>query len=479
MAGKAKDKNLEETPTFRVAFVVFVFVAVSLAFEKGLHHLGDWLKKKNKTGLSRAISVVKEELMLLGFISLLLSIFQDDISGWCVDEWTSYDWLPCTEDALKEKRKKQQQTLGKSDYNSSDSKASSGSYASSSGTCSLGKEPFMTYAAMHYVHYFIFILAMVVICYSSLVFLLALMQIRGWRSWEMKARSADYLKGLEACTTKEEKLRYAGLRERKAVMHAVDTKPFCRTPGFWIQSFFLQFVGTFREQDYLALRMLFITNHNLQLDFDFHSYMIGCMEDDFANAIGITPWMWALLIFLLIFQVKRNGLFLIFGMLGVFFCIVIGTKLVAILRTLSAESSQGTGHFVTGDPKPTDDLFWFNNPHLLLTFIHFVFFANSLELSAFIFYSWKFGIHSCLQDERGVIIFKLVFAFSLLVLSSYVTLPLYALVSQMGSSYRQQLLPGEVRKTVKAWAAGAKHSKAGAAHSEGVQSEEAARSEGV
>eukprot|EP00244_Chara_vulgaris_P006811 TRINITY_DN2569_c1_g1_i1.p1 TRINITY_DN2569_c1_g1~~TRINITY_DN2569_c1_g1_i1.p1 ORF type:complete len:488 (-),score=93.69 TRINITY_DN2569_c1_g1_i1:29-1444(-) len=471
MAGYAKGKNLEETPTFRVAFVVFLFVAASLAFEKSLHHLGHWLKKKNKTGLYRALSVIKEELMLLGFISLLLSIFQDDISGWCVDEWNSHDWLPCRVEDLNLLKSK------KSDYSSSSLVIPSDYVPTSApgSACGPGKEPFMTYDAMHYVHYFIFILAMVVISYSSLVFLLALMQIRGWQTWEIKARSPVYLTELQACTTKEEKLRFAGLRERKAVMHAVDTKPFCRTPGFWIKCFFVQFGPTFREQDYLALRMLFITNHNLDSDFDFHSYMIECMEEDFSNAIGITPWMWALLISLLIFQVKRNGLFLIFGMLGLLFCVVIGTKLVAILLTLSAESSQGTGHFVTGDPKPTDDLFWFKNPHLLLTFIHFIFFANSLELSAFIFYSWKFGMESCLQDERGLIIFKLVCALSLMVLSSYITLPLYALVSQMGSSYRQQLLPGEVQKAKNSWESGAKSSKAPQA----AARLEAARSEGV
>lgn len=55
--------------------------------------------------------------------------------------------------------------------------------------------------------------------------------------------------------------------------------------------------------------------------------------------------------------------------------LLVGTKLQVII-TKMAMQIVGDGDVIKGDPvvQPTDELFWFKHPHLLLHLIHFVLF---------------------------------------------------------------------------------------------------------
>ncbi|KAL6566797.1 MLO-like protein 1 [Orobanche minor] len=55
-----------------------------------------YLKKKNQKPLYEALQKVKEELMLLGFISILLTVFQARIVKICVPLDTMTHFLPCS-----------------------------------------------------------------------------------------------------------------------------------------------------------------------------------------------------------------------------------------------------------------------------------------------------------------------------------------------------------------------------------------------
>ncbi|KAM0925926.1 hypothetical protein ACQ4PT_003814 [Festuca glaucescens] len=86
---------LEFTPTWIVAGVCSLIVLISLAAERCLHYIGKTLKRKNQKALFEALLKVKEELMLLGFISLLLTVSQGVIQKTCIPpSWTNY-MLPC------------------------------------------------------------------------------------------------------------------------------------------------------------------------------------------------------------------------------------------------------------------------------------------------------------------------------------------------------------------------------------------------
>lgn len=98
MSGGSEDEgvtSLEYTPTWVVAAVCTVIVAVSLAVERLLHYGGIYLRKTNQKPLYEALQKVKEELMLLGFISLLLTVSQNAISKICVPHRVVQNLLPC------------------------------------------------------------------------------------------------------------------------------------------------------------------------------------------------------------------------------------------------------------------------------------------------------------------------------------------------------------------------------------------------
>ncbi|CAN1145540.1 MLO-like protein 2 [Linum perenne] len=95
MAGASGGRSLEETPTWAVAAVCFVLVLISIIIEHIIHLIARWLKKKHKRALYQALEKVKAELMLLGFISLLLTVGQDPISRICISKKLGSTWHPC------------------------------------------------------------------------------------------------------------------------------------------------------------------------------------------------------------------------------------------------------------------------------------------------------------------------------------------------------------------------------------------------
>ncbi|KAJ7295035.1 hypothetical protein O6H91_Y216900 [Diphasiastrum complanatum] len=82
--GTSTSRPLEYTPTWAVATVCTIYVVASLILERGLHRLGTWLTKTKRKPLYETLEKMKEELMLLGFISLLLTVTADYVARICV-----------------------------------------------------------------------------------------------------------------------------------------------------------------------------------------------------------------------------------------------------------------------------------------------------------------------------------------------------------------------------------------------------------
>ncbi|CAJ1979342.1 unnamed protein product [Sphenostylis stenocarpa] len=96
MAGGGGGRNLEETPTWAVSTVCFVLILISIIIEHIIHLIGQWLKKKHKRALYESLEKIKSELMLLGFLSLLLTVGQGPISRICISEKVASTWHPCS-----------------------------------------------------------------------------------------------------------------------------------------------------------------------------------------------------------------------------------------------------------------------------------------------------------------------------------------------------------------------------------------------
>ncbi|KAF5180797.1 Mlo-like protein, partial [Thalictrum thalictroides] len=93
--GEENELSLKYTSTWVVAVVCSIIVLISLLVERFFHFTGKYLKKKNQIPLYEALQKVKEELMLLGFISFLLTVFQNWIVKFCVSPNLTNHLLPC------------------------------------------------------------------------------------------------------------------------------------------------------------------------------------------------------------------------------------------------------------------------------------------------------------------------------------------------------------------------------------------------
>ena len=139
-------RNLEHTPAIAVFAVFVFFLIVSYAVEQLFHKLDHHFQHKKLHGLSVALGKVKEELMLMGFCSLVLIVFEQDILKLCVNmrhirgiPSQMQDKCPCAfmyfRDFVEKPLFRRSRFLGDSDTDSSSSSSSS-SCSGSSGSSS-------------------------------------------------------------------------------------------------------------------------------------------------------------------------------------------------------------------------------------------------------------------------------------------------------------------------------------------------------
>ncbi|WRX32933.1 Mlo-related protein - like 10 [Theobroma cacao] len=198
MAGGGGGRSLEETPTWAVAVVCFVLVLISIIIEHIIHMIGKWLRKKHKRALFEALEKVKSELMLLGFISLLLTVGQGVISDICISEKVGSTWHPCN----KKQEEKTNEDVEDTDYENrrrlltvSDSGGvfrRSLAGGSEDKCAAKGKVPFVSSDGIHQLHIFIFVLAVFHVLYCILTMALGRAKMRSWKRWEKETRTIEY-----------------------------------------------------------------------------------------------------------------------------------------------------------------------------------------------------------------------------------------------------------------------------------------------
>ncbi|XP_042512627.1 MLO-like protein 13 isoform X2 [Macadamia integrifolia] len=408
--------SLEYTPTWVVAAVCTVIVFISLCAERLLHRLGKCLKHKQQDALFEALQKLKEELMLLGFISLLLTVFQGLISNICISRNFASNMLPCKENRLFSlgAKPKGRRLLAE---------------ASNSVQCAKGKVQLLSLEALHQLHIFIFVLAVVHVIFCATTMVLGGAKIRQWKHWEDSIRH-ETGKQRQVSTTLNPghghhnldfvKQRAMGFWRKSAVVG-------------WIMSFFKQFYGSVTKSDYAAMRLGFIMN------FDFHKYMMRTLEIDFKRVVGISWYLWLFVVIFLLLNVEGWHTYFWLSFLPLILLLLVGAKLEHIITRLAEEVEERR----TDDPrappvKPSDKHFWFGRPGIVLYLIHFILFQNSFEIG-FFFWIWcTYGLHSCIMEKVGYIIPRLILGVVVQVLCSYSTLPLYAIVTQMGSMFKLQ-----------------------------------------
>ncbi|KAL6178785.1 hypothetical protein ACLB2K_050303 [Fragaria x ananassa] len=322
------ERGLQDTPTWTVAAVCAVFILISLIIEHGIHALGKWFQKRHNKAMIEALEKIKAELMLLGFISLLLTVGTRYLPKICVPANVADTMLPCKSKPPYE---------GDSDDKGKGGGGEDGgdrrkllSYAEDmiwrrvlapsgdSSSCSYGKVPLISISGMHQLHIFIFVLAVFHVLYCVLTMALAQAKMKKWKAWESETTSLEY-------QFTNDPARFRFTRQTSFVRRH---SGFSTTPGIrWIVAFFRLFFGSVTKVDYLTMRHGFI---NILL--------------------------------------------------------LVGTKLELIIMEL-AQEMHDRNTIVKGAPvvEPSNKYFWFNRPDWILLLIHFTLFQMGSHMKTAIF----------------------------------------------------------------------------------------------
>lgn len=441
------ERKLDQTPTWAVAGVCAVIIIISIVLETVLNKLGTWFTERHKSALFEALDKVKAELMVLGFISLLLTFGQSYIARICIPIDVANTMLPCKSDSEKDTSESSEEEHRRRllwfDRRSL-------STISTAPKCKEGHEPLISVEGLHELHILIFFLAVFHVLYSFVTMMLGRLKIRGWKVWEQETLSHDY-------EFSNDPSRFRLTHETSFVK--AHTSFWTRIPFFfYIGCFFRQFFRSVGRVDYLTLRNGFINVHLAPgSKFNFQKYIKRSLEDDFKIVVGVSPVLWASFVVYLLLNVRGWHALFWASLVPVIIILAVGTKLQAILTKMALEITERHA-VVQGMPlvQASDQYFWFGRPQLVLHLIHFALFQNAFQITYFLWIWYAFGIKSCFHADFTLAIIKVSLGVGVLCLCSYITLPLYALVTQMGLRMKKSIFDEQTSKALKKWHMAAK-----------------------
>lgn len=448
MAAAPGGRELPDTPTWAVALVVLVLVLISVAMEHALHKLTHWFHKRHKKALAEALEKMKAELMLVGFLSLLLTVFQDPISKICISKKAGSVMLPCKIAAPY---------AGSGDSGDKDNRRRLLSWvqgethrrflagAPVADVCAKeGKVALMSTGSMHQLHIFIFVLAVFHVFYSVVTMALSRLKMRKWKKWEAETASLEY-------QFANDPSRFRFTHQTSFVKRHMGLSSV--TGVRWVVAFFRQFFTSVTKVDYLTLRMGFINAHlSPNTKFDFHKYIKRSLEDDFKVVVGISLPLWFVAILTLFLDIHGIGTLLWISFVPLVILLWVGTKLEIIIMEM-AQEIQDRASVIKGAPvvEPSNKFFWFNRPDWVLFLIHLTLFQNAFQMAHFVWTLATPGLKKCYHENIGLSVMKVVVGIALQIMCSYITFPLYALVTQMGSNMKRTIFDEQTAKALQNW----------------------------
>ncbi|KAJ6767037.1 MLO-LIKE PROTEIN [Salix purpurea] len=353
--------TLEQTPTWAVATVCFFLIFISIFIEYLLHLLAKYFSKKRRTYLIQALSKIKTELMLLGFVSLLMTVLEKPVAKICIPKSAGETFLPCG-------------SVDSSDWDEEETKCSE-----------QGKASLLSTEGMTQLRYLIFVLASFHSVLSILTFGLGMAKMRRWESWEAETRTLDYQFSTDP---RRFQLTHQTLFGKRHLRYWNENSVLR-----WPACFLRQFYGSVSKVDYFTLRHGFIMAHfDQDNNFDFHKYIRRALDKDFGVVVGISFWIWMSAVSFIFFNAQKFYNYYWLPFIPLVMLLLVGTKLQAII-TLMCLDSHDKSHVVKGTllVRPSDHLFWFGRPKLPLQLLQFISFQNSFQLA---FFTWTWvSIH--------------------------------------------------------------------------------------
>ncbi|KAL4579130.1 hypothetical protein LXL04_015266 [Taraxacum kok-saghyz] len=474
------ERMLDQTATWSVAVVCAIIVIVSIALEHVLHSIHHIFKKRHKAGLLEALDIIKNELMVLGFISLLLVFCQNYIASICISKKLTKDFLPCKKEDYDKEEGGYDQDAKRRLLWYEQRRLGGGAPVE----CKEGYEEIISVAGLHQLHIFIFFLAVFHVFYSALTMIAGRAKTRKWKLWEKEI--LDELVPPDVA----DPTKYRLTKELSFVKH--HTGSFTSTPAmFYLVCFFRQFFTSVRRSDYLAMRHAFFSmyiycfypqifhddrngppgvlakekSNTLKIceetshvhlspgsHFNFQKYIKRSLEDDFKVIVGISPILWATAVLFLFANIDGAHVMTYLSLFPVVILLAVGTKLQAIVTQMAVEIQERQS-VTQGIPivELSDRHFWFSQPRLILFLIQLSLFQNAFEITHFFWIWYEFGLDTCFYEHPFFQYGRVVLGFLVQGLCSYSILPLYALVTQMGSTMKRSIFDDHTSKTLMNW----------------------------
>nr|TKS14932.1 hypothetical protein D5086_0000038550 [Populus alba] len=272
----------------------------------------------------------------------------------------------------------------------------------------------------------------------------------GKASWQLNPAQIIVAQGLGVGKLGSERLKqwkYQAANDAHRFRYTRQTTFARRHMGFftatsaqlWIKCFFRQFFSSVAKVDYLTLRHGFLAAHfPNNSSFNFQRYIQRSLDDDFKEIVGISPWMWFLVVIFMLVDVYGWHAYLWVSFIPLLIVLVLGTKLEVVVAEMALEIRDQSS-VIKGAPlvRPDNSLFWFSHPKYVLPLIHFTLFML------------QFGIKSCYHEKVEITAVRVVLAVTVQIMCSYITLPLYALVTQMGSQLKGAILEERTANAIK------------------------------
>ncbi|XP_011087591.1 MLO-like protein 4 [Sesamum indicum] len=449
-------RSLAETPTWAVATVITFMVTIGFLIHGGLVKFGKWLDRTKRKQLLAALDKIKEELMVFGLLSLLMGHWIVFVAKICVkSSAVSSRFYPCVASNYVKHEGFENQAVDLRSNHLNSSTARSLLEDVHQGFCPQDHQPFASYESLEQLHRLLFVLGITHVSYSFLAVALALIKIYSWRTWENHAKTMA-LRGLLTTDTSAapEDRGKGGVRMKRLttfISHHTSHPWSQHRLLVWLLCFSRQFWSSINQADYTALRLGFLTTHQLPFTYDFHNYMLRSMEEEFRDIVGISIPLWIFAITCIVLGFHGTNIYFWVSFLPAILILLVGTKLHRIVVKLAVEvvdSSHWTG-FEQFNLR--DELFWFGNPRLLLRLIQFILFQNAFEMATYIWSMWEIKDSSCFIGDRTFLITRLIFGIVSQFWCSFITFPLYVIVAQMGSKFKKTIISENVRKSLHGW----------------------------
>ncbi|XP_073145289.1 MLO-like protein 4 [Henckelia pumila] len=450
-------RSLSETPTWTVATVTSLLVGTGFLIHGGLKKFGKWLDRTKRKHLLAALNKITEELMVFGVLSLLMGHWLIFVPKICVKSSAlSSRFYPCAPHYNLDRQAFVNHALDTRPNNTSFSIPRRLLDDLHKDFCPEDHQPFASHESLEQLHRLLFVLVVMHVSYSFLAVALAMIKIYSWRAWENHAKTmafrgllrADGSNDSQNCASNGAQIN----RPSSFIYHRASHRWSQHSVLVWLLCFSRQFWSSINQTDYTALRLGFVTTHQLPLTYDFHNYMLRSMEEEFRDIVGISVPLWIFAISCIILGFHGTNIYFWVSFIPVILILLIGTKLHHIVVKLAVEimdSSQRTGSFDRFNLR--DELFWFGKPRLLLFLIQFVSFQNAFEMATFVWSLWEIRGASCFTGSQIFLIIRLTFGIVSQFWCSFVTFPLYVIVTQMGSKYKKTIVSENVRRSLHGW----------------------------